>query len=100
MIPNTDMKPTAETLALEFSQGLHAYLKPEQMSEADPHICHLHDFCDANMFLYDVFKKCGMDPVAKGGIDKWADLWNSAWNLAKARGFRPTDRYRSLDLKL
>jgi len=85
------MKPTAETLALEFSQGLHAYLTPEQMSEvvernkneADPHICHSHDFCDANMFLYDVFKKYGMD--------KWADLWNRAWNLAKARGFRPTD---------
>lgn len=99
MIPNTDMKPTAETLALEFSQGLHAYLTPEQMSEvvernkneADPHICHSHDFCDANMFLYDVFKKYGMDPVAKGGMDKWADLWNNAWNLAKARGFRITD---------
>jgi hypothetical protein len=99
MLPNTAMKPTAETLALEFSQGLHAYLTPEKMSEvvernkneADPHICHSHDFCDANVFLYDVFKKYGMDPAAKGGMKKWADLWNSAWNVAKANNFRVSD---------
>lgn len=51
ILPSTDMKPTAETLALEFSQGLHAYLTPEQMSEVvecnksetDSYICHSHD---------------------------------------------------------
>ena len=93
------VKPTVETLALEFSQGLHAYLTPEQISEVvernknetDPHICHSHDFCDANMFLYDVFKKYGMDPAAEGGMKKCADLWNSAWNLAKANNFQFTD---------
>lgn len=36
------------------------------------------------MFLYDVVKKYGMDPAAKGAMKKWADLWNNAWNLAKA----------------
>ena len=92
MHPNTSMKPTAETLALEYSQGLHAYLTPDQMSEVvernqnetDPHICHSYYFSDANMSLNDVFRKCGMDPAAKGGMKKWADLWNNAWNLAKA----------------
>lgn len=68
----------SSALALEFSQGLHAYLTPEKMSEVvernknevGPHICHSHDFCDANMFLYAVLKKYGMDPTAKGGMDK------------------------------
>lgn len=89
------MSPTIETLALEFSQGLHAYLSPEQIgevvernrTETVPGICHSHDFCDANMFLYDVFMKYGMNPAAEGGMDKWGELWDQAWNLAKSRGF-------------
>nr|WP_315186506.1 hypothetical protein [uncultured Albidiferax sp.] len=57
------MTPTADTLALEFSQGLHAHLTPEQMREivkrnrreTVPGVCHSHDFCDANVVLYEVF---------------------------------------------
>lgn len=93
------MSPTIETLALEFSQGLHAYLTPEQMrdvvernrSEPEQGICHSHDFCDANMFLYDVFVKYSMDPAAEGGVDQWGDLWDQAWNLAKSKEFQITD---------
>lgn len=93
------MKPTAETLALEFSQGLHAYLTPEQMrevvarnrSETAPGICHSHDFCDANMVLYEVFMKYGMDPADEGGMDRWGDLWDRSWNLAKSKEFQTTD---------
>lgn len=39
-------------------------------NETDPHIGHSHDFCDANMFLYDVFKKYGMDPRSQGRHEK------------------------------
>lgn len=93
------MSPTIETLAREFSQGLHDYLPPEQMreviernrSETVPGICHSHDFCDANMILYDVFKKYGMDPVAEGGVDQLGELWDQAWNLAKSKEFQITD---------
>ncbi len=93
------MIPTIETLALEFSQGLHAYLGPGQMrevvernrEETVPGICHSHDFCDANMFLYDVFMKYGMNPADEGGMDQWGELWDQAWNLAKSRGFQITD---------
>jgi hypothetical protein len=93
------MIPAIETLALEFSQGLHAYLPPEKMmevvernrSETIPGICHSHDFCDANMFLYDVFMKYGMNPADEGGMDQWGELWDQAWNLAKSRGFQITD---------
>ena len=92
------MIPTVETLSLEFSQGLHAYLSPEQMrevvernrTEAVPGICHSHDFCDANMFLYDVFMKYGMNPAAEGGMDKWGELWDQAWNLSKSKDFQIT----------
>lgn len=90
------MIPSVETLAYEFSQGLRSYLTPEQMVEIvrrnsveiEAGICHSHDFCDANMFLYDAFMKYGMDPADVGGIDRWGDLWNSAWNKAKSVGFR------------
>ncbi len=80
------MIPAIETLALEFSQGLHAYLKPEQMqeiarrnsSETIAGICHSHDFCDANMFLHEVFMTYGMDVADEGGMEKYGHLWDQA----------------------
>ena len=76
------MTPTIETLALEFSQRLRNYLTEEQMvdvvrrnlAETSPGICHSHDFCDANMFLYDVFMKYGMNPVEEGGMDLYRTI--------------------------
>lgn len=40
------------------------------------------------MFLYDVFMKYGMNPVEEGGLDRWGDLWDRAWNMAKAAEFK------------
>jgi hypothetical protein len=93
------MTPTVESLALEFSQALPAYLTPEQMveivlrnrSETYPNICHSHDFCDANMFLHEVFMKHGMDPADEGRMDRWGELWNRTWNLAKSKEFQTTE---------
>ena len=90
------MIPTTETLASEFSRTLRACLTPQQMNEVALrnrkesciNVCHSHDFCDANMVLYDVFMKHGMDPADEGGPDLWGDLWNCAWDLAKAREFQ------------
>ncbi len=90
------MTPTAETLAFEFSQGLHSCLTEEQiaevvrrnLAETSPGICHSHDFCDANMVLHEVFMKYGMNPVEEGGMDRWGDLWNRTWNMAKGSGFK------------
>jgi hypothetical protein len=53
------MQSLIETLAREFSEGLHDYLIEEQMqavvernrAERAPRACHSHDFCDANMVL-------------------------------------------------
>jgi len=90
------MPPSAETLAIEFSQALRSCLTEVQMAEVvrlnraehSPGVCHSHDFCDANMVLYEVFMQYGMNPVAGGGLDRWGDLWDRSWNLAKAAGFK------------
>ena len=88
--------PTIDSLAMEFCEELRATLAPEQMenvvslnaAEANPNVCHSHDFCDANIVLNDVFLRHGMDAADEGGMDRWGDLWNQTWNLAKSRGFR------------
>lgn len=90
------MTPTAAILALEFSQGLHACLGPEKMMmvvehnrvETAPSSCHSHDFCNANMVLYEVFLQHGIDPATEEGIELHGALWDRAWNLAKSREFR------------
>lgn len=90
------MTPSADTIALEFSQGLHACLGPEKMVEVvernrvetAPSCCHSHDFCDANMVLYEVFLRHGMDPATEEGMELHGALWDQAWNLAKSREFR------------
>jgi hypothetical protein len=89
------MTPTAETLALKFSQGLRLCLSAEEMAEVvrlnldedSLGICHSHDFCDANMVLYEVFMQYGMNPVGEDGLERWGDLWDRTWNMAKAAGF-------------
>jgi len=88
--------PTVDSLAMEFCDELRVTLSPEHMeqvvslneAETNTGVCHSHDFCDANMVLYEVFMRHGMDVVDEGGMDRWADLWNATWNLAKSRGFR------------
>lgn len=90
------MTPTADTLALQFSEGLHASLGAEKMREVvernrvetAPCCCHSHDFCDANMVLYEVFLRNSMDPATEEGMELHGALWDQVWNLAKSREFR------------
>lgn len=90
------MTPTAAILALEFSRGLLACLGPETMRvvvernrmETSQSCCHTHDFCDANMVLYEVFLRHGMDPATEEGMERHGALWDQAWNLAKSQEFR------------
>jgi hypothetical protein len=32
--------------------------------------------------------KYGMNPVEEGGMERWGDLWNRTWNIAKGLGFK------------
>lgn len=89
------MNVSIETLAKEFSQSLKSALSSEEMndlvkknkSETTPGICHSHDYCDANMVLHVVFMKHGMDIADEGGRERWGEVWDSAWNLAKSNDF-------------
>lgn len=95
MTPNV----TVETLALEFSQALRCCLTPEEMAEIvlrnreeeSPNICHSHDYCDANMVLHEVFMKHSMDVADEGGMERWGELWDRTWNLAKSKEFQVDD---------
>lgn len=85
-----------ELLAEEFSEDLKTQIPSDEMHEvlhrnrieANPSICHTHDFCDTNMVLHNVFVKHGIDIADEGGRDRWGDLWNDVWNKAKAAEFR------------
>jgi hypothetical protein len=97
-ISMTTLMPTPETLAREFADALEAILSPKDMreivrrnrGETHPRICHTHDFCDANVVLFDVFIKYGMDIAAEGGRQRWGKLWDDSWQAAKAAEFWST----------
>lgn len=58
--------------------------------EANPEVCHTHDFCDANLVMNDALEECGvrMDWDSEDGMPDWIlALWNEAWKLAKEAGF-------------
>jgi len=96
------MTPSIEKLAHEFGAALRSFLTRKEIQavitrnrrQKKTNICHSHDFCDANMFLYDVFIRYGMDITEEGGLDRWCGLWNATWNLAKSREFRLYNRRR------
>lgn len=55
--------------------------------EENAHVCHSHDFFDANVFMDGAFR----DVIGRGcNVQSAGDmqLWNDAWNLAKATRFR------------
>lgn len=91
---STESRDEDQTLALarEFSRllvqaiGRKKTLKVNRLnkSEADPAICHSHDFCDANMVMLEAHQNLGIDPGQSRADVK---LWNDAWNLAVERGF-------------
>ena len=91
----TNAPPTPESLAREFSDALKGLLLPEEIreivernrEETNSRICHTHDFCDANVVLFDVFMKHGMDIADEGGRDRWGKLWDESWQMAKASDF-------------
>ena len=90
---------TPYTLAVEFSRRLRDELTPEQLAEVvaanraerSPLICHSHDYCDANQIMLDAEEALGLEsfPEDETARDEERALVDSAWALAKARGFRP-----------
>ncbi len=57
----------------------------DNKEETDPTICHSHDYCDANMDMYDAGLKLGLD-LDWGNADH-SKLVDEAWTLAKSKAF-------------
>ena len=78
----------AEQIAHRFVIVLMNWLDPAEWDEmrklnavqADPKICHSHDYCDANMAMAEAFESVvGRVP---SGEDADNSLWNAAWEIA------------------
>lgn len=102
-------KPLTESLARSFADHLRDHLDTKEfneairLNEADPDsasgkVCHSHDFCDANMVMFDAFKEAigrsmYMPWDVEAGRCKEADLQidldlcNEAWTIAKVNRF-------------
>ncbi len=96
--------PDVAALAKEFCRILSETLSAEQVAqvlmrnaeEANPSICHSHDFCDANMVMQAALDSFGVDPMSSGEdgkamSDEIAVLWADAWDMAKGAGFNASD---------
>jgi hypothetical protein len=89
--------PEPFVLAAAFSRRLREEIPanideviPRNRAEADPNVCHSHDFCDANIVMHDACMALGYDalhPAAENDT-----LWNDAWDIAKRNNFTDTDR--------
>jgi len=93
----------SQALAHEFSRILRKWLTEDEIAEviarnkadrrrrqtaqlADPAVCASHDFCDANMAMYEAFENIAghtVDPQNPADVS----MWNKAWSMAKASGF-------------
>ena len=86
-----------QLLAAEFICGLRETAGVEALveivernrREPDPNICHTHDFCDANMVMFEAFEAVlgrppGFITDGTGSALEEADieLADKAWNLA------------------
>lgn len=89
---NTSSGSPATRLAAEFSRLIregfpeHLVVIRARNRMLDQHVCATHDFCDANMVMAEAFKNVfGREVDINDDAD--TDLWNTAWDLAKAKGF-------------
>lgn len=91
---NPGASHNARALAHEFSRILRDWLTEEEIEQViernaevdDPAVCASHDFCDANMAMYEAFENImghPIDPQKKAD----ASVWDKAWNMAKASDF-------------
>lgn len=85
----TPSLPSPHELARGFSRVLRKRLSPDELaecvrrndSEANPGICHSHDFCDANMAMAEAWELLTSLPHCPEA------LWDAAWNIAKTSNF-------------
>lgn len=93
--------PKVVMVAAEFGRVLREWLSPKKMRLAiaknreygpGSKICASHDYCDANMAMNEAMESLDIAVFDKEGSisDQATDIWNAAWDIAKANEFRRT----------
>lgn len=92
---NVELASVTQTLANKFCEIVGEYFAHDELSEINRRnttpaysgACATQDFCDANLLMHQAFVEIlgrDVDPSA----DTDCNLWNAAWNIAKAKGFK------------
>jgi len=79
----------AKAIGRDWGAATLAKIDELNAAEANPGICHSGDFCDSNVYMEEAIgevTKLEVNPLAEDG--KAFKLWNTAWDYAKAVGFR------------
>lgn len=81
-----------EMIADRFASILRSWLSHREWhemrrrnaKEANPSLCHSHDFRDANMAMHQAFEECDLGPLVNADkmADETCELWNAAWAVA------------------
>lgn len=90
----THDEAVAAALAILFRESIRRDV-PDNVAEIDAinaaradATCATHDFCDSNMNMLEAWRACyGPDAFLDADNQAYADLWNRAWDIAKADGF-------------
>lgn len=90
MESETKVTPLIDLIAKNFTWRLWTNLPRIEYFEAvrrnavetNPHICHMHDFCDANVHMLEAFEYVTGEKL-DATSDRHVDLMNAAWARAK-----------------
>ncbi len=88
----------ARELAIDFSRLLLLRLGPDKVrkinrlnrEEKDPHVCHSHDFCDANEIMDEAQENLKLNLAVDS--EEGARIWSEAWDIAVRNNFFVKDR--------
>lgn len=85
LIARSGLEPLTQKLGTRFVEMLRSWVSEDEFEEIrlrnatedNPHVCHSHDFADANEAMAQVFQELGLS------VDD-VRLWTAAWTYAKA----------------
>lgn len=80
----------AGRIGAELGYGILREIDARNADEANPDVCHSHDFCDANDYMHAAFMEVtGQSPThtlpTMSEVEHAA--WSAAWDYTKKRGF-------------
>jgi len=88
------MNATPEDLAATFTAILRSWLTVRELDDIDAtnrrrndRTCASHDYCDANDAMQQAMNEHDVSDDNLAENEAACELWNAAWDLAKARGF-------------